>query len=70
MLCFDPSKRISAEEALKAPYFDEIRIEENEDHPPDEISLPFDEADLNDEELKCALLEALSEDFDLLGLFE
>jgi len=28
MLEFSPNKRISAEEAIKDPYFDEIRLEE------------------------------------------
>ena len=26
MLCFDPNKRISAEDAIKDPYFDDIRL--------------------------------------------
>jgi serine/threonine protein kinase len=28
MLEFNPNKRISAEEALKSPYFDDVRIPE------------------------------------------
>lgn len=28
MIAFDPDQRISAEEALKNPYFDDIRLEE------------------------------------------
>ena len=30
MLEFNPEKRISAEDAIKNPYFDDIRIEEQE----------------------------------------
>lgn len=43
MLVFNPKLRITAEEALKDPYFDDIRIQEQEDHAPDEIRIPFDE---------------------------
>ena len=40
MLEFSPIKRITAEEALKDPYFDEIRI-------------PEQEVFINDQEAKC-----------------
>lgn len=43
MLEFNPNKRISAEEALKNPYFDEVRIPEQETFVPCEIDLHFDE---------------------------
>ena len=41
MLEFNPDKRISAEEALSDPYFDEIRLEEQEEFDPCEIDLTF-----------------------------
>jgi len=41
MLVFNPNKRISAEEALKDPYFDEIRLEEQEEFEPVDIDLCF-----------------------------
>ena len=43
MLEFDPRKRISAEEAIKDSYFDEIRLPDQEVHHPNEINLEFDE---------------------------
>ena len=41
MLEFNPEKRISAEEALKDSYFDEIRLEEQEEFETCEIDLTF-----------------------------
>jgi hypothetical protein len=52
MLNFNPNLRISAEEALKDPYFDDIRILEQEDLLPEEINLPFDNREMEEEELK------------------
>jgi len=57
MLIFNPKLRITAEEALQDPYFDEIRIPEQEDQIPEEFSLPFDEAELSEEELKNLLIK-------------
>lgn len=41
MLEFNPNKRITAEEALRDPYFDEIRLEEQENFEPADIDLSF-----------------------------
>ena len=42
MLEFNPDKRITAEEALKDPYFDEVRIPEQEEFEVCNIDLNFD----------------------------
>lgn len=39
MLKFDPNERISAEEALKDSYFDDIRLEDQEEFEPCNIDL-------------------------------
>ncbi len=52
MLEFHPNKRISAAEAIKDPYFDDIRIEEQEHIEPPEITLEFDDIELSIEELR------------------
>ena len=70
MLNFNPNLRISAEEALKDPYFDDIRIEEQETLLPEEITLPFDEEEMSEDKLKEVLLKKLREGHDLLGLLE
>ena len=44
MLKLNPNQRISAEEAIKDPYFDDIRLEEQETSTEPEIKLEFDEA--------------------------
>ena len=44
MLEFDPRKRISAEEAIKDSYFDDIRLPDQEVRHSNEINLEFDEA--------------------------
>ena len=41
MLEFNPNKRISAEEALQDEYFDDVRLEEQEEFSPIEIDLTF-----------------------------
>lgn len=41
MLKFNPETRISAREALDDPYFDEIRLEEQENFERAEIDLSF-----------------------------
>jgi len=48
MLEFDPRKRISAEEAIKDTYFDEIRLPDQEVRNSTEINLEFDEAGMED----------------------
>lgn len=56
MLEFNPAKRISAEEALRDEYFDEIRVESQEKFEPAEIDLSFidrfQEGELSMEQLK------------------
>ena len=61
MLEFNPNKRISAEEALKNQYFDEVRIEEQEIMEPEEINLDFDTQELTLEELKAFIVRELYE---------
>lgn len=41
MLMFNPNERISAEEALKDSYFDDIRLEDQEEFEPCNIDLNF-----------------------------
>ena len=41
MIAFDPNQRISAEQALKDPYFDDIRLEDQEENAQIEIDLSF-----------------------------
>jgi len=41
MIAFDPNQRISAEDALKDPYFDDIRLEDQEENSLIEIDLSF-----------------------------
>jgi hypothetical protein len=47
MLKFSPNDRISAEEALKDPYFDDIRLEDQEEFATCDIDLSF--IDTNEE---------------------
>lgn len=49
MLEFNPNKRISAAEALKEDYFDDVRIPEQEKLEPPQIDLNVD--DLGKEDL-------------------
>ena len=55
MLEFNPNKRITAEAALKDPYFDDVRLEEQEDVDIPEFNLQFDEKELTEEEIKALL---------------
>ena len=41
MIAFDPDQRISAEQAIKSNYFDDIRLEEQEEFEPIVIDLSF-----------------------------
>lgn len=56
MLCFNPSDRISAKEALASDYFDEVRLQWQESFEKCEIDLSFidksPESELSDDELK------------------
>lgn len=64
MLEFDPRKRISAEEAIKDSYFDEIRLPDQEVQQSNEINLEFDEVgmeDLSMEELRKLIVKAMKE---------
>lgn len=45
MLKFSPNERISAEEALKDTYFDDIRLEDQEEFKTCEIDLSFIDKD-------------------------
>ena len=45
MLKFSPNDRISAEEALKDPYFDDIRLEDQEEFDACDIDLSFIDKD-------------------------
>ena len=66
MLEFNPNKRITAEEALKDPYFDDIRLPEQENIPEDEIPeiyLPVDdhtEEALDMEELRRLIIRDIN----------
>lgn len=52
MLAFNPKMRISAEEAIKDPYFDDVRIEEQEKEDICDINLTFDDVEVSIEELR------------------
>lgn len=61
MLEFNPNKRISAQEALSDSYFDEIRIEEQEEFEICDIDLTFidkyQEGELSLPDLKKMIIE-------------
>jgi serine/threonine protein kinase len=59
MLEFNPNKRISAEEILSDPYFDDVRIPEQENYETCEIDLKFDDVELSIEELRNWVVEEL-----------
>lgn len=59
MLEFNPDKRISAEEALKDPYFDEVRIPEQESIEPCDIDLHFDDVDMSVEDIRALIIEEI-----------
>jgi hypothetical protein len=66
MLEFSPIKRISAEDALKDPYFDEIRLPEQEEFNESEaaecdIDLQFeDDQEVSMDVLRQLILEEIS----------
>jgi len=59
MLEFNPSKRISADAAISDPYFDDVRLEEQENMELPEFALDFDDNDLDETELRNLLLEEM-----------
>lgn len=63
MLEFNPNNRISAEDALKDEYFDEIRLEEQEEFEPIDIDLSFidkyQEGELAQEELSKMITDMI-----------
>ena len=74
MLEFNPNKRISAEDAIADPYFDDIRLPEQEVFETPKINLPVDDEgkeDLPMDELRKLIIEemkALSSDqFDFVN---
>lgn len=61
MLKFNPEKRITAEEAIQDPYFDEVRIIEQEEFEICNIDLDFDDTEKTVEELKALLVEEIKQ---------
>ena len=59
MLEFNPNKRISAEEILSDPYFDDVRIPEQENFETCEIDLNFDDVELSIEELRQLVVDEI-----------
>ncbi len=59
MLDFNPDKRISCLEALSLPYFDDVRIKEQEEFDICEINLDFDEEELSPEEIRQEIVKEL-----------
>ena len=57
MLEFNPNKRISAQDCLKDPYFDDVRIPEQESMEPCNIDLHFDEKEISIEDLRQLVIE-------------
>ena len=77
MLEFNPSKRPTAQEALEDPYFDDIRLPEQERFETPDINLAFDNegrSDLPIEELRSILTEEItklnSDNFDFSNDYE
>ena len=64
MFEFSPAKRVTAENALKDPYFDEIRLPEQEmfisgNEANCDIDLQFDDEELPLEELRRLIIEEI-----------
>lgn len=77
MIDFNPSKRPTALEALQNPYFDDVRMPEQERFESKLINLPVDEegrSDLPMDELKRMVLEEIgklnSDNFDFANDYE
>lgn len=77
MLEFNPNKRPSAQEALEDPYFDDIRLPEQEKFETPLINLAFDDegrSDLPMEELRAMITEQItklnSDNFDFSNDYE
>ena len=77
MLEFNPNKRPSAQEALEDPYFDDIRLPEQEKFETPVINLAFDDegrSDLPTEELRRMITEEItkldSDNFDFSNDYE
>ena len=63
MIAFNPNKRPSAQEALEDPYFDDIRLPEQERFETPIINLPVDDegrSDLSMDELKRMIIEEVA----------
>ena len=56
MLEFNPNKRISVEEALKHPYFEDLHDSEDEPEFTEEIEFKYEEKETSSDELKAILL--------------
>ena len=59
MLEFNPDKRITAEEALKDEYFDDVRILEQEEFEVCQVDLKFDEEEFSEEEMRKLVIEEI-----------
>lgn len=61
MLTFDPKQRITAAEALRHPYMQQLHIEEDEPEcePLDEAEFEFEQIELTTEQLKDILYEEI-----------
>lgn len=77
MLEFNPSKRPTAEEALQDPYFDDIRLPEQERFEIADIKMPVDDegrSNLSMDELKRMVIEEItkldSDKFDFADDYE
>ena len=59
MLEFNPQKRISAEEAIRDKYFDDVRIAQQEENDACDIDLHFDDVELSNEEIRELIINEL-----------
>ena len=66
MLCFNPEDRISAHEAIKDSYFDDVRLEEQEQFEKCQIDLSFidshPEGDLPDDQLRDLIISIIKQE--------
>jgi len=77
MIEFNPNKRPTAEEALQDPYFDDIRLPEQEKFTVADIKMPVDDegrSDLSIKELKRMIVDEIgrldSDQFDFGNDYE